>query len=384
MVACGGVWPREDSECRSCIIRAMKIRSACAALTMLLAAGCATTENTGIPEPTPAPSGEEVAAVAPDEPMETGPDGNPMPETVTGADPGLEGNDPAWKSGMSATALTQPVPPAAHADSGPVATPTRDGQAHRYELRAYGTDVEVYMDGQPVPADRVRMHANQVGVLDANGTVIERLDLPANWTEDAQKATTPSAGDPFDFRDVAGNKLVPPKVMLGGRLVEPTTAVLKHLGDRGVNRDRASMVTNVIPELPLALAGIENDDIILAVNEVPDADPATIRAVLRTMKPGDAVTFRVLRGKQVMDVRVIASAWEAQHMVRPLGTGGAGVSTHGAAAPSATPSVAELEESLAQAKMRIAALERQLNERDPARKAIRPQPVPAPTVQKPK
>jgi hypothetical protein len=316
--------------------------------------------------------------------MEPGPDGNPMPETITGADPGLEGNDPAWKSGMSATELAKPVEPAVHAEQGPVAIPTRDGQAHRYELRAFDTEIEVYMDGQQVPADRIRMHANQVGVMDANGKVIERLDLPANWTSDAQKTTTPSPGDPFDFRDVAGNKLVPPKVMLGGRLVEPTTAVLKHLGDRGVNRDRASMVTNVLPDLPLAQAGVENDDIILAVNEVPDADPSTIRAVLRTMKPGEAVTFRVLRGTQVMDVRVVAAAWDPQHMVRPLGTGGAGVASHGATASGATPSVAELEESLAQAKMRIAALERQLNERDPARKAIRPQPVPAPTVQKPK
>lgn len=304
-----------------------------------------------------------------------GPDGEPMPDTITGADPKLEGNDPEWKSGQAAASpsRTDARDSDAQAD-GPLANPTRDGKAHRYELRAYDTNIEVFMDGMPVPAERVRVRGTQVGVVDENGTLIERLDLPEHWTEDAQHAATPSATDPYDFRDVKGNKLTPPKVMLGGRLVEPSTAVLKHLSDRGVRRDRVSMITNVIPELPLALAGLENDDIVLAANEVPDADPGTIRALLRTMKPGDSISLRILRGNTVMDARVTLAPWEAKHMVRPLGTGG----HQPRATQPGTPDVAALEEELARAKVQIATLERQLNDRDPARRAIRPQPIPQP------
>ncbi|MBL9141950.1 MAG: hypothetical protein JNK53_08805, partial [Phycisphaerae bacterium] len=125
-----------------------------------------------------------------------GADGEPMADTPTGADATIAGaageQDTPWKSGMAASTVKD--------DGHPIGAPTRDGRSHQYELRAYGTRIEVYMDGQPVPADRIRMADQSVGVLDANGAVIERMDLPAGWTEDAQKATTPDPNDPFDFR----------------------------------------------------------------------------------------------------------------------------------------------------------------------------------------
>jgi len=278
-----------------------------------------------------------------------------MPNTLTGADPSL--------------------------DDASSAELQRDGQAHRYELRAYGTDIEVFMDGEAVPAERVKVSGQVVTVLNADGKAVERLHLPQHWTEDAQRAATPSATDPFDFRDVAGNKLVPPKVMLGGRLVEPDPSVVKHLADRGVRRDRVSVVTNVIPGLPLAQAGVENHDIVLAVNEVPDADPESIRAVIRTMKPGETIDLRVLRGVEVLDFRVVAAAWEAKHMVRPMGAGGAGAGGAGASGAGAAkqPTVEELQLDLAAARAEIAALEQKLRQKDPVRDAVRPKAQPAPT-----
>ncbi len=345
-----------------------------------------------------------------------GPDGEPMPDTPTGADATLIGTGEHGGTGGAASTGHEPPPPAraaaapaddaeepanvpqtapwksgesatrVHSQEVPVGTPVRDGLPHRYELRAFGTEIEVYMDGQPVPAERVRVSGQAVGVLNADGKVIERLDLPEGWTEDAQRATTPDPSDPFDYRDVKGNKLVPPKVMLGGRLVDPSPALLTHLADRGVRRDRVSVVTNVIPGLPLATAGVQNHDIVTAVNEIPDADPESIRSILRTMKPGETISLRVLRGVETLDFRVVVAAWDPAHMVRRLGTGGA---TPGAAdaagAPRAKhpPTVEELQVDLAAARAEIAALEKKLREKDPVRASIRPQPSPAPKAGSP-
>lgn len=378
----------------------MRTGSAAALLAVLLAAGCASTDA-----PTAGSGNDESAAL--------GPDGEPIPATPTGADatlvegdssaatpPDAAPNDAAsandaptaptappaddaaepagstqtapWQSGQSATLI---VPKGT-----PVGVPVRDGQPHRYELRAFGTSIEVYMDGQPVPAERIHVSGQSVGVLNASGQVIERLDLPEGWTEDAQRATAPDPSDPFDFRDVKGNKLVPPKVMLGGRLMDPTPALLTHLGDRGVRRDRVCVVTNVIPGLPLAEAGVQNHDIVTAVNEIPDADPESIRSVLRTMKPGEAINLRILRGTETLDFRVVVAPWEATHMVRPLGTGGATPTAAGTTKSARQPTVEELQVDLAAARAEIAALERKLREKDPVRASIRPQPAPAPKV----
>ncbi|MFM9145360.1 MAG: hypothetical protein ACKORL_08390, partial [Phycisphaerales bacterium] len=61
--------------------------------------------------------------------------------------------------------------------------PARDGQAHRYELRAFGDGharaVHPHLD---VPDERIYRRDSIVAVLGPDGGIIERLDLPSNWT----------------------------------------------------------------------------------------------------------------------------------------------------------------------------------------------------------
>jgi len=133
---------------------------------------------------------------------------------------------------------------------------------------------------------------------------------------------------------------------------------------------------------------VQNHDLVTAVNEVPDADPETIRAIIRTMKPGESVSLRVLRGTETLDFRVTAAAWDPKHMVRRLGAGGGqGVPAAGAAggAASGAPSAAakaqtkeQLRTDLAAARAEIAALEKQMRQKDPVRDAIRPKAQTAP------
>ena len=163
--------------------------------------------------------------------------------------------------------------------------PARDGQAHRYELRAFGDGhVEVWMDGTRVPDERIYRRDSIVAVLGPDGGIVERLDLPSSWTP--AHGTPPAPGTYLTFD---GKVLVPPAAMLGGRLETVSPAVLAHMHAEHTAPDggQCAAVGMVIPDLPMATAGIRPHDIIVAVDGSPNASPEAVRAIARTKKPGD-------------------------------------------------------------------------------------------------
>jgi len=315
------------------------------------------------------------------------------------------------------------------------AIPTRDGKAHRWELRAFKDNrIEVFMDGQPVPADHVVRKGNHVAVVDESGKVIERLDMPPNWTPQHGDPTAAPAG----YRLADGTPLTPPKAMLGGRLeaVPAGTLAHMHVEHTEATGTKCTYVANVIPDLPLAKAGIMAHDVIVMVNGSNDASPEAIRAIVRAAAPGDTVTFTVVRAGQLRDAFVTLAAWEPKHMVRAVGqvdpVAAATASGDPARAPAplpvaavqptpapaptpepkpapkaepapvavaqpapepkpapapvaqqapaAAPSDPATQDELAKARARIAELERRVQADEAVRKAIRPQPAPQPSA----
>ncbi len=263
--------------------------------------------------------------------------------------------------------------------------PARDGKAHRWELRAFADNhVEVWMDSEPVPAERIVRDGNRVAVVDAGGTVIERLDMPASWTP--QHGAPEAAGT---YRTLDGKVLVPPATMLGGRLEPIPAAALAHLNAAHTEADgsHCAYVANVIAGLPLDQAGVQAHDVIVAVNGSPNASPEEVRAVVRAAKPGDVISFVVLRAGQRRDAAVTLAAWDPKHMVRQVGEvapqvpATASTEPLPAAAAPAAPAAAPSDE-LAAARKRIAELEQQVRKEDAVHRAIRPQPAPQPNAGK--
>ena len=198
------------------------------------------------------------------------------------------------------------------------AIPTRDGRAHHWELRAFKDNrIEIFMDGHPVPADHVVRKGNHVAVVDESGTVIERLDMPPTWTP---QHGDPSAA-PAGYRLADGTQLTPPKAMLGGRLEAVPAGTLAHMHAEHTEAtgSKCTYVANVIPDLPLAKAGIMAHDVIVMVNGSNDASPEAIRAIVRAAAPGDTITVTVVRAGQLRDAFVTLAAWEPRHMVRAVG-----------------------------------------------------------------
>ena len=120
------------------------------------------------------------------------------------------------------------------------------------------------------------------------------------------------------YVDAKGNILTPPPVMLGVTMEQPGKALVKHMG---INPARSTLLIDVIPGLPAAKAGVEDHDLVIAVDGSQDASPADIRRKLRSMKAGDRITFTIRRGSESKTVTLAATAWQAEHMVRPLHAG---------------------------------------------------------------
>lgn len=342
----------------------------------------------------PAPEPVTVAQATPEVGAEPAPEPAATPEPASRNEPA-----PAPEAAPAPAPPPEPPPAPERPDLSNATpeqlVPTRDGRAHRYELRAFGDGhVEVWMDGTRVPDDRIYRRDAVVAVLDADGHVIERLDLPSNWTPSHGAPPAPGTYLTFD-----GKVLVPPAAMLGGRLEAVSPAVLAHLHAEHTAPDgsQCAAVGMVIPNLPMATAGIRPHDIIVAVDGSPNASPEAIRAVVRAKKPGDSVAFSVVRAGRRTETTVTLAAWDPKHMVRPLGApmpkppttaashpaGGAAPAPTPAAAtpppPAPPPAPAATEAELAAARARIAELEQQMKSESAVRKAIRPQPAPPPT-----
>jgi hypothetical protein len=170
--------------------------------------------------------------------------------------------------------------------------------------------------------------ASEMPTSDAPATV---PPTPVRATQAAQNMaqTMPAGGPPTTpphlkprsdgtYVDARGNILTPPPVMLGVTMEQPGRAIVKHMG---VNPARTTLLVDVIPGLPAALAGIEDHDLVIAVDGSSDASPHDIRRRLKDMKSGDSITFTVRRGPESKTVTLQVAAWKAEHMVRPLHAG---------------------------------------------------------------
>jgi len=107
-----------------------------------------------------------------------------------------------------------------------------------------------------------------------------------------------------------------PPVMLGV-ILEPGGEVAAR---RGADPDRSSHLPDLAEHHPGGRHGLQDDDVLVAVNGQPDASPAAIRRILRSMRPGDPIAFTVRRGDgsmmETLEVTVMAEPFDLDRMVR--------------------------------------------------------------------
>jgi hypothetical protein len=243
-----------------------------------------------------------------------------------------------------------------------------DGKETRDETR----EIKVVLDGQEVPANRLREKDGLLEVLDGEGNVLRSIRVPRPGMANAQPrgagdvkarffsssggsssgggssgasssgggssssdASSSGGGSRFGgassqqngarARPIAPGNVItvqpsavdpfggvvgttPPRVMIGITLESPDESLARHLG---VAATDATVVASVTPDLPAAKAGIKQYDVIVAVDGVRPAGPRVVREVLAKKEPGQTVKFEILSGGEKKAVGVDVAAWDA-------------------------------------------------------------------------
>ena len=210
------------------------------------------------------------------------------------------------------------------------------GDGKSVELRVENGEVRVAkLNGEDVPADRVRKVPGGFDIVDASGKVIEHLAVG--------RANEPGPGGPvpggagkvrrgvrIETSDeervmpkiVAGQRIqgiaIPdgegdsivmdhPKAMIGAGLGVPDAALAHHLG---IDPSKSTLVTNAINGLPASKAGIEQFDVIVSINGSADASSGKLRRALRDAEPGTKIKLGVRRGAETKSVEVEPVAFD--------------------------------------------------------------------------
>ena len=163
--------------------------------------------------------------------------------------------------------------------------PIQESIDRTIDVRVVNDDVEVVVDGESIPAERIRRTDFGMVVLDESGDPIPGLRIEmaapggmAMLTEEATSSARP--------------------VMLG---------IMMEQTPKGVG------IIEVVPGTPAASAGLRPGDVILSKEDAV-LTPDRLGEMLRGFNPGEVVAMRVLRDGDVEQTRVRLEAWNDRMM----------------------------------------------------------------------
>ncbi|MFM7261354.1 MAG: PDZ domain-containing protein [bacterium] len=99
--------------------------------------------------------------------------------------------------------------------------------------------------------------------------------------------------------------------MIGAGLGNIDEALAHHLA---LEKQRVTLVTNVVAGLPAANAGVQRFDVIVGVNGSDSASPKTLRGLLANAAPGTKFALKVRRGAKTKTVELEAVAFDAEKL----------------------------------------------------------------------
>ena len=204
-----------------------------------------------------------------------------------------------------------------HVSSGSVAVLAAgpQGEGHRVEVRVENGEVSVNVDGKEIPVERIRLKDGRVVIVDDDGNEQSLFGVVVGEDDRAWRFRFGGEGDmegPMRWgrlwEDFSGPR---PTVMLGIHMTEPGKALEHHLGLKPGN---TTMITGVYEGLPAHEAGLEEFDIIVAVDGERPADPGSIRDILADMEAEDVVTLTIIHKGERDRVRAVLRAFDGEAM----------------------------------------------------------------------
>ncbi len=212
---------------------------------------------------------------------------------------------PALACGDDERVIVGTRAPFIHADA--ISVVVGEDADHVVEVRVENGETTVIVDGEEVARDRFRTENGNVIVLDEDGNEIRSMKLFMNAGDHDFVFALP--GGKKGLRWQVGRPHA--NVMLGVHLADPGAALRKHLRlEPGVG----SMIRGLYKGLPAERAGLQQYDVIIAVDGEPVDDPGTILETLTEAEAGDEVTLSVVQNGRHKQFTVTLDAFDAAKM----------------------------------------------------------------------
>ena len=170
-------------------------------------------------------------------------------------------------------------------------------QSKSIEVRVENGEISVKVDGEEVPVDRLG------DVLESFGVVLDPDDFDFDFGFDLGfRPDDMRFGFPPDFE---------PKVILGIQMAPPGAALERHLR---LEPGTTTMISGLYEGLPAQVAGLEEFDIIVAVDGRKPAGAADIRKALADRESGDIVELTVIHEGRTKSIDVTLKAFDRTEM----------------------------------------------------------------------
>jgi S1-C subfamily serine protease len=141
--------------------------------------------------------------------------------------------------------------------------------------------------------------ANLAGQVIGINTLVAGQAEPGVQAQGIGFAISMATAKPIADQLVANGKVVHPYMGIG--YVQLTPAIAAQLG---ISAQEGVVVTMIEPNSPAAQAGLQQRDVITAIDGQSLKEESSLSRAINQHKPGDTVTLTVLRGGQTMDVKI--------------------------------------------------------------------------------
>lgn len=170
-----------------------------------------------------------------------------------------------------------------------------------FEVHVRDGDVRVLVDGKELHAARIEKRDGRLFIVDDQGS---EHPIPGVALED-------DGAWAWAFATGTGEPAKTPGVMLGVRLADPPRALEKHLN---LEPGTTTMIEALHEGLPAHTAGLDQYDIVTAIDGRTPADRASLMKVLATKEPGDTVKLQVIQSGKAHTVEVRLEAYDLNRM----------------------------------------------------------------------
>lgn len=193
-----------------------------------------------------------------------------------------------------------------------------------------GEVVKATVDGKDVPKDRVKTEDGTLTIVDEQGNVVSRMEVPKVETIELGVPRNRGGGERRIYRIPSRNgqqrlldqdaivqmeRQEKPAVMMGVRLAPVPGVLARHLG---IDAERAAMIAGVAEGTPAAAAGLKPYDIVTALNgeKLEGAESIGKKLKESKAKAGDEIKLSVLSKGVAKDASLKLVAYDADVMAK--------------------------------------------------------------------